>query len=171
VFGKPIAGGIPAAVYGFSAEVEARIQKYLAQRGPGRSGIGTTLSGSRIQLALIKAVLKEFFTVETFASLITLARRLERGIADVIIKYELPWHVTRVGARVEFMCCEAPPKNGREASKLVHQPVDEAVHHFLLNRGVVITPFHNMMLICPATTEINVSTLINALDDCIAELI
>jgi glutamate-1-semialdehyde 2,1-aminomutase len=170
VFGKPMAGGIPAAVYGFSADVAARIQDYLSKRGEGRSGIGTTLSGSRIQLALIKAVLKEFFTEETFASLIVLARRLERGIADVIIKYGLSWHVTRVGARVEFMCCEAPPRNGLEASRVIHQPIDAAVHHYLLNRGVVITPFHNMMLICPATTENNVSTLINKFDHCLSEL-
>jgi glutamate-1-semialdehyde 2,1-aminomutase len=170
VLGKPIAGGIPAAVYGFSAEVAARIQTYLVKRGEGRSGIGTTLSGSRIQLALIKAVLKEYFTEETFAPLIVLARRLERGIADVIIKYGVQWHVTRVGARVEFMCCEAPPRNGFEASKVIHQPIDQAVHHYLLNRGVVVTPFHNMMLICPATTEYNVSTLINELDHCLAAL-
>ena len=171
VFGKPIAGGIPAAVYGFSADVASRIQDYLKKRGDGRSGIGTTLSGSRIQLALINAVLKEFFTEETFASLIVLARRLERGIAEVIIKYDLPWHVTRVGARVEFMCCKAPPRNGFEASKMVHQPIDAAAHHYLLNRGVVITPFHNMMLICPATREKDVSILINELDHCISELI
>ncbi len=170
VFGKPIAGGIPAAVYGFSAEVASRIQNYLTKRGDGRSGIGTTLSGSRIQLALIKAVLNEFFTEETFASLIVLARRLERGIADVIIKYEVPWHVTRVGARVEFMCCEVRPRNGLQASKVIHQPIDQAVHHFLLNRGVVITPFHNMMLICPATNEKHISILINELDNCLAAL-
>lgn len=170
VFGKPIAGGIPAAVYGFSAEVASRIQNYLTKRGDGRSGIGTTLSGSRIQLALIKAVLNEFFTEETFASLIVLARRLERGIADVIIKYEVPWHVTRVGARVEFMCCEVRPRNGLQASKVIHQPIDQAVHHYLLNRGVVITPFHNMMLICPATNEKHISILINELDNCLAAL-
>jgi glutamate-1-semialdehyde 2,1-aminomutase len=115
-------------------------------------------------------VLKEFFTEETFASLIVLARRLERGIADVIIKYDLPWHVTRVGARVEFMCCEVPPRNGLEASRVIHQPIDQAVHHYLLNRGVIVTPFHNMMLICPATTENNVSTLINELDHCVSAL-
>ena len=170
VFGKPIAGGIPAAVYGFSAEVASRIQKYLAKRSDGRSGIGTTLSGSRIQMALIKTVLKEFMTEETFAALIVLARRLERGIADVIIKYEVPWHVTRVGARVEFMCVEAPPRCGRDASKVIHQPIDAAVHHYLLNRGIVITPFHNMMLICPATTEAQIDKLITTLDQCLAEL-
>lgn len=170
VFGKPIAGGIPAAAYGFSADVAMRIRDYLGKRGEGRSGIGTTLSGSRIQLALIKAVLKEFFTEEAFAPLVDRARRLEKGIADVIIKHGVPWHVTRVGARVEFMCCPERPKNGFEASKVIHRPIDEAVHHFLLNRGVVITPFHNMMLICPATTDAHVETLISGLDRCLADL-
>jgi glutamate-1-semialdehyde 2,1-aminomutase len=170
VFGKPIAGGIPAAAYGFSTAVAARIRDFLAQRGEGRSGIGTTLSGSKIQIALIKSVLKAYFTEEAFAPLINRARRLEKGIADVIIKHGVPWHVTRVGARVEFMCCPDRPKNGYEASRVIHQPIDEAVHHFLLNRGVVITPFHNMMLICPATTDAHVDTLIRSLDRCIAEL-
>lgn len=170
VFGKPIAGGIPAAVYGFSAEVAQRIQDYLAKRGEGRSGIGTTLSGSRIQLALIKAVLTKFFTEKSFAPLLSLAQKLEQGIAALITKYNVAWHVTRVGARVEFMCCEQRPRNGLEASQVIHKPPDLAVHHYLLNRGVIITPFHNMMLICPATMEQNVSTLINELDHCLSEL-
>jgi glutamate-1-semialdehyde 2,1-aminomutase len=170
VFGKPIAGGIPAAAYGFSADVATRIRTFLSTNGEGRSGIGTTLSGSRIQLALIKTVLTTFFTQEAFAPLIVLARRLERGVADVIIKYNLDWHVTRVGTRVEFMCCPVPPRNGYEASKVIHQPVDVAVHHYLLNRGVVITPFHNMMLVCPSTTEHDVEKLLNALDACLGEL-
>lgn len=170
VFGKPIAGGIPAALYGFSQETMDRINAYLARPGQGRSGIGTTLSGSRIQLALIRTVLEEFMTDPVFEASITLAKRLERGIADVIIKHSVPWHVTRVGARVEFMCVPKPPKNGFEASQAIHRPIDEAVHRYLLNRGVVITPFHNMMLICPSTTEENVSTLINAFDACVAEL-
>jgi glutamate-1-semialdehyde 2,1-aminomutase len=170
VFGKPIAGGIPAAAYGFSAPVAERIQHYLQRRGEGRSGIGTTLSGSRLQLALIKTVLTHFMTEEAFAPLLRLAERLERGVADVIIKYGLPWHATRVGARVEFMCCPKPPQNGFEASQVIHRPIDEAVHHFLLNRGVMITPFHNMMLICPSTQEKHVAQLIETLDACITEL-
>jgi glutamate-1-semialdehyde 2,1-aminomutase len=170
VFGKPIAGGIPAAAYGFSQVAANRIRAYLDRRGEGRSGIGTTLSGSRIQLALMETVLTHFFTEEAFAPLLDLARRLERGIADVIIKYGVAWHVTRVGARVEFMCCPKPPQNGFEASQVIHGPLDQAIHHFLLNRGVVITPFHNMMLICPATTSEHVARLVNTLDHCLAEL-
>jgi glutamate-1-semialdehyde 2,1-aminomutase len=109
-------------------------------------------------------------TKEAFAPVIELARRLERGVADVIIKHGLDWHVTRVGTRVEFMCCPTPPKNGFEASKLIHKPIDAAVHQFLLNRGVIITPFHNMMLVCPATTEHHVTKLVATLDECLTEL-
>ena len=170
VFGKPIGGGIPAGLYGFSHDVADRIKAHLARRGEGRSGIGTTLSGSRIQMALIRTVLEEFMIDPVYEAAITFARRLERGVADVIIKHSLPWHVTRVGARVEFMCVPKPPKNGFEASLVIHQPLDEAVHRYLLNRGVVITPFHNMMLVCPATTQAHVDQLINALDACISEL-
>ncbi|MFN0191758.1 MAG: aspartate aminotransferase family protein [Aestuariivirga sp.] len=170
VMGKPIAGGIPAAVYGFSSDATERIRKLLETRTPGHSGIGTTLSGSRIQLALMRSVLETYVTQEAFAALIALAKKLEKGIADVIIKHGVDWHVVRVGARVEFMCCPDRPRNGGEAAKVIHRPIDEAVHHFLLNRGVVITPFHNMMLISPSTTEAHVQTLIDGLDRCVTEL-
>jgi glutamate-1-semialdehyde 2,1-aminomutase len=170
VLGKPIAGGIPAAVYGFAAQVAERIRAYLSKRQPGHSGIGTTLSGSKIQLALMKTVLETYFTKEAFDPLLSLARRLEKGIADVIIKHGAPWHVVRVGARVEFMCVPDRPKNGGEAARAIHRPIDTAVHHYLLNRGVIVTPFHNMMLICPATREPHVERLIDGLDKCLAEL-
>ncbi len=170
VFGKPIAGGIPAAAYGFSSAVADRIRTYLASRGDGRSGIGTTLSGSRIQLALIKTVLQKYMTADTFRPLISLAKNLETGIAQCFIKHGVPWHVTRVGARVEFMCCPKPPQNGYEASQVIHRPIDLAIHQYLLNRGVIITPFHNMMLICPATTQGHVTKLLSELDRCISEL-
>ncbi len=171
VLGKPIAGGVPAAVYGFSQAIAERIAAYLETRMPGRSGIGTTLSGSKLQLALMRTMLETCFTREAFAPLIELARRLERGIADVIIKYGAPWHVVRVGARVEFMCSPDRPRNGGEAALMIHRPIDMAIHHYLLNRGVVITPFHNMMLICPATTKAHVERLIDGLDHCLAELV
>lgn len=170
VLGKPIAGGIPAAVYGFSAAVADRIAVFLETRRPGHSGIGTTLSGSRIQLALIRRMLETFFTEETFAPMIALAGRLEAGIADVIARHGAPWHVVRVGARVEFMCCPEPPRNGSESARAIHRPIDRAIHHYMLNRGIVITPFHNMLLICPDTTAADVDRLVGLLDSCLAEL-
>jgi glutamate-1-semialdehyde 2,1-aminomutase len=170
VMGKPIAGGIPAAVYGMSAEMTARVNEYLKSRRPGHSGIGTTLAGSRIQLALISTMLKNYFTEHIFEALIALAKKLEKGISNVIIKHGVDWHVVRSGSRVEFMCSRKRPRNGGEAAKMIHRPIDLAVHHHLLNRGVIITPFHNMMLICPATTEAHVNRLIEALDGCLNEL-
>ncbi|CAN5472447.1 aspartate aminotransferase family protein [soil metagenome] len=170
VLGKPIAGGIPAAVYGFSRDAAKRVRDYLAGRIPGHSGIGTTLAGSKIQLALMRAVLETYMTGDAFVPLIDLARDLEHGLTAVITKHGVPWHVVRVGARVEFMCCETPPRNGGEAAKVIHRRVDLAIHHYLLNRGVVITPFHNMMLICPATAKAHVGRLVDGLDRCIAEL-
>lgn len=170
VMGKPIAGGLPAAVYGFTAEVAGRIRNFLETRTPGHSGIGTTLAGSKIQLALMRAVLENYFTAEAFGPLIALAKRLEKGIADVIIKHGVAWHVVRVGARVEFMCTPTRPRNGGEAALAIHKPIDEAVHRHLLNRGVIVTPFHNMMLICPATTQAHVDMLVDGLDHCLTEL-
>ncbi len=118
----------------------------------------------------MRAVLENYFTAEAFGPLIALAKRLEKGIADVIIKHGVGWHVVRVGARVEFMCTPERPRNGGEAARVIHQPIDVAVHHHLLNRGVIVTPFHNMMLICPATTAAHVDQLVEGLDRCLGEL-
>jgi glutamate-1-semialdehyde 2,1-aminomutase len=171
VLGKPIAGGIPAAVYGFSSEIGRRIRDYLKSREPGHSGIGTTLAGSRIQMTLMRSVLETYMTDEAFAPLISLAEKLEQGIAKVIARHRVGWHVVRVGARVEFMCCPERPRNGGEAAKVIHRSIDTAVHHYLLNRGIVVTPFHNMLLICPATTGSEVDRLVETLDRCVAELV
>lgn len=170
VIGKPIAGGIPAAVYGFSPDTARRIGDYLKTRTPGHSGIGTTLSGSKIQLALMRAMLENYFTDAAFAPLLALAEKLEAGIAALIEKHRVPWHVVRAGARVEFMCVAKRPRNGGEAAQAIHRPIDQAVHHYLLNRGVIVTPFHNMMLISPATTAAHVDRLLGGLDRCITEL-
>jgi len=171
VLGKPIAGGIPAAVYGFSADVTRRIGDYLKTKPPGHSGIGTTLSGSKIQLALMRRVLETYFTEHAFAPMLKLAEELERGIAATIKRHNAPWHVVRVGARVEFMCTPDRPRNGSEAACVIHRPIDMAVHQYLLNRGLMITPFHNMLLICPATTADHVARLVVGIDSCLKELV
>jgi glutamate-1-semialdehyde 2,1-aminomutase len=170
VLGKPLAGGLPAAVYGFSSSTMERIRTYLSARPHGRSGIGTTLSGSALQLAMMRRVLETYFTAKSFEPLLLLAERLESGIAKAIRKYKAPWHVMRVGARVEFMCTPKPPANGREALQAIHRPIDRAIHQYLLNRGLVVTPFHNMMLICPSTRKSHVDALILGIDQCLGEL-
>ena len=171
VLGKPIAGGIPAAVYGFSAAIAARAGDYLKVKPPGHSGIGTTLSGSAIQLAMMRVMLETYFTADNFARLDTLAERLETGIAAAIARRQIDWHVVRVGARVEFMCCPMRPRNGGQAARLIHRPIDQAVHHYMLNRGLLVTPFHNMLLIAPDTTAGDVDRLVATLDACMGELV
>ncbi len=170
VLGKPIAGGIPAAVYGFSQELSARAATRIAAAPEGHSGIGTTLSGSAIQMGMMRVMLETYFTDETFAALNALAERLEQGIAAAIARQGIDWHVVRVGARVEFMCCPERPRNGGEAARVIHRPIDRAVHHYMLNRGLLITPFHNMLLIAPATTAEDVDRLVTTLEACMGEL-
>jgi glutamate-1-semialdehyde 2,1-aminomutase len=118
----------------------------------------------------MRRVLETYFTAKTFAPLLQLAERLEAGIAKTIRKHRAPWHVVRVGARVEFMCTPTPPRNGGEALSVIQRPIDRAVHHYLLNRGIVITPFHNMMLICPSTRRSHVDALVRGFDNCLSEL-
>ena len=170
VLGKPIAGGIPTAVYGFSEAVSARAAAYMQTKPSGHTGIGTTLSGSAIQMAMMRVMLETYFTQDNFDRLNALAERLEQGIAEAITRRGIDWHVVRVGARVEFMCCPDRPRNGGEAARVIHRPVDQAVHHFMLNRGILITPFHNMLLIAPATTAEDVDRLVETLDHCMGEL-
>ncbi len=170
VLGKPIAGGIPAAVYGFSQEVSARAAARITAAPEGHSGIGTTLSGSAIQMGMMRVMLESYFTEENFAALNTLAERLEASIAAAIARQGIDWHVVRVGARVEFMCCPERPRNGGEAARVIHRPIDRAVHHYMLNRGLLITPFHNMLLIAPATSAADVDRLVTTLEACMGEL-
>jgi glutamate-1-semialdehyde 2,1-aminomutase len=170
ILGKPIAGGVPAAVYGWSSKTDALIQAYLARREPGYSGIGTTLSGNALQLACMRAVLEEILTDDVYARAMPLAETLEKGIAKLIAKHGLPWHVVRVGLRAEIVNSPTPPLNGTEALLFAHSEVEHALHLFCLNRGVVITPFHNMMLVCPETRECHVERLLEVLDAGMVEL-
>ncbi|MDQ6437306.1 aspartate aminotransferase family protein [Mesorhizobium sp. LHD-90] len=165
VLGKPIAGGVPASVWGLSAEIAQRYDDYLATKEAGYSGIGTTLSANPLQFAAMRATLEQVMTDENYAHMETLAARLQDGLQASIDKHALPWHVTRVGARVEFICAPGPLRNGGEA-EAAHEPaLEAAIHVALVNRGVLIAPFHNMMLISPVTTRRQVDRLAAAFAD------
>jgi glutamate-1-semialdehyde 2,1-aminomutase len=170
VLGKPIAGGIPAAIYGWTASVNERIARYLCDREPGYSGIGTTLSGNALQLAAMRAVLENILTDDVCARAMPLAERLEQGIAERMTHHGLAWQVVRVGLRIEIVTAPQLPRTGREALIYAHSEVEHALHLFCLNRGVAITPFHNMMLVCPETTAEQVETLLDVLDAGMSEL-
>jgi len=162
VLGKPIAGGVAASVWGFTDEVARRLREVRAQTPPGHSGMGTTLSANALALAAMRATLEHVMTTEAYRHMERLAGLLADGLQATITTRRLPWHVVRVGARVEFVCAPGPLRNGTQA-EAAHAPVlEQAVHLALLNRGCLIAPFHNMMLVCPATTEAQVARLQDA---------
>lgn len=170
VLGKPVAGGVPASVWGMSHDVATRWAAYDRVRPPGHSGIGTTLSANPLQFAAMRATLEEVMTDAAYAHMERLASRLEAGLSAAIVRCGLPWHVCRVGARVEFICAPRPLRNGSEA-ETAHAPrIEAAVHVALVNRGALIAPFHNMMLVSPATTVRQVDRLVAAFGDVAAEL-
>ncbi len=170
VVGKPIAGGLPAAAYGFSGEMAARMQAAKDNAPPGHSGIGTTLSGNMMTLAAIHATLTETATEAAYTHMLALARLLEQRLTDAINAHKLPWNITRLGARLELQFCATSPKNAQQARAAQNDTIESAIHLYLLNRGVLLTPFHNMMLICPATTEADIHKLVRVFNECLNAL-
>ena len=164
VLGKPIAGGVPCAAYGFSAELAARAVQAKRDAPPGHSGIGTTLAANLLALAAMRATLEEVATDAAFAQMIARAGELADGLRAAIARHRLPWCVTQVGARCEFQFAPVPPRDGSAAAALFDPPLEALFHLALLNRGVMITPFHNMLLTCPATTAADVQALLAAFD-------
>ncbi len=174
VLGKSIAGGIPVAVWGTSDEWARRIWAVLPHFKTGQEinhfGFGGTLAGSALQLRAIRATLEEVMTPENYGHMISLAERFEHGVVQVLAKYALPWHVTRIGARVEYLFMAQPPRNGGEAHHGRNALLETCIHLFLLNRGVLLTPFHNMALMCPFTASDDVDLHTRVLDECLREL-
>jgi len=168
--GKPIAGGLAAAVWGLTDDVAARLDQVRAQLPQGHSGMGTTLSANALALAAMHGALTEVMTDEAYAHMELLAAKLEAGLAQVIEGAQLPWHVARMGARVEFIFAAHPLRNGTEAEATHIHLVESAVHLGLLNRGALIAPFHNMMLVSPATSEADVARLVAAFEETVEAL-
>jgi len=158
VIGEPIAGGMPAAAYGLSAQVAERIQAITPVEEADVGGIGGTLSGNALALAAIHATLQHVLTQEAYARTIPLAERFEAGVRSVIEEFELPWIVKRLGCRAEYWFRPTPPRNGAEAADAVDAELDRYMHLAALNRGILMTPFHNMALISPQTTEADIDT-------------
>ena len=169
VIGKAIAGGLPCAVYGVSTALAASMQAAWSDRPDGRTGIGTTLSANPLQLAALRATLEHVMTDEAYAHMDMLATRLADALLAVFARHELDWCVTQLGARCEFQCRGTPPRTAVDAETAAQPAVERLLHLYLLNRGIVITPFHNMMLTSPATSLDAVSALVDAVDACLTE--
>ena len=168
--GKAIAGGIPAAAYGFSAGVADRVEAAVEEEVSDVGGVGGTLAANVLSLAAMRATLGEVLTDEAFARMIALGERFEAGVAGAIERHGLPWHVTRLGCRVEYLFRPERPRTGAEAAAGGDAELDRLAHLWALNRGILLTPFHNMALMCPATTEADVDRHTDVFELLAAEL-
>ncbi len=155
VIGKPIAGGMPAAVYGMSAEVAARLERMLAGDSVDVSGVGGTLTGNALALTAIRATLSTTLREEDFARMIPLAASWTEGVREGYAARGLDWHVQQLGARAEYWFCP-PPRNGAQAAAATDHELDSYMHLFALNRGILLTPFHNMALFSPSHVQADV---------------
>ena len=154
--GKTIGGGIPAGAYGFTEEVGERIRSTITWEDSDVGGIGGTLAGNALSLAAIRATLTEVLTDEAFARMIPLGERFEAGVDGVLRSSDVPWHVTRLGARAEYHFMRDRPHNGSEQWAHGDTDLERFLHLWAMNRGVLMTPFHNMALMSPDTIEADV---------------
>ncbi len=170
IAGKAIAGGMPTAVYGFSAELATRMEHLLDTKPAGHSGMGTTLAANALATAALVACLQDVMTEAAYEHMLALSTTLAAGLRQRITKRALPWHVTSVGARSELVFTPTPARTARESLAAVSPMLERLLHLYLLNRGVLVTPFHNMMLVSPATTTDQVQALLDRFDEFLHEL-
>ncbi len=170
VFGKAIGSGIPSATYGCSEEVAQRISARIHLEDCDVGGIGGTLAGNALSLAAMRATLTNILTPENFAKMIPLAARFNDGVSAEIKKHGLLWNVQRLGCRAEYTFCEKPPRNGGESAAAADFELERFLHIHALNRGVLLTPFHNMALVCPETTAADIDRHTHIFAEATAEL-
>jgi glutamate-1-semialdehyde 2,1-aminomutase len=170
VFGKPIGSGIPASTYGVTAEIAQRISARIALEDCDVGGIGGTLAGNALSLVAMRATLENVFTAKAYETMISLAKRFNDGVAAEIRNNALPWNVIQLGARAEYHFTPTPPRNGGESAANADFELERFLHLYALNRGVLLTPFHNMALMCPATTVADVDQHTRIFAEAAAEL-
>jgi glutamate-1-semialdehyde 2,1-aminomutase len=150
--GKTLGAGIASGAYGMSEEAARLVYEHTDWKNADVGGVGGTLAGNALSLAAMRATLGQIMTDEAFDRMIGLGERFEEGVRDVIGSRGIPWHVVRLGCRVEYLFRPDPAHDGAEAAAGQDEDLDPYIHLFLLNRGILMTPFHNMALMSPATT-------------------
>jgi glutamate-1-semialdehyde 2,1-aminomutase len=153
--GKAIGGGVPCGALGLSADIEARMRAASDADYEDTGGVGGTLAGNALSLAAARATLGSVLTAEAWEHTIPLAERFAAGVRDAI--GELPWNVTQLGCRAEYRFQASPARNGTEAHAASDPELERYLHLYALNRGVLLTPFHNMALMAPTTTAADVA--------------
>ena len=169
--GKAIAGGVPAGAFGMSAEIATRVEGEVDADYEDTGGVGGTLAGNALSAAATRATLDRVLTDEAFDRMIGLAGRFTEGVQGVIDEHELPWHVVQLGARAEYGFLPEPPISGGQSAAGGDPELEEYLHLFLLNRGVLITPFHNMALMSPATEPEHVDRHTEAFGEACGQLV
>ena len=169
--GKPIGGGVPAAAYGLSAALAERVEASIELEDVDVGGVGGTLAANALSLAAMRATLTEVLTEDAFARMIPLAKRWTEGVEEGIEAAGLRWHVTRLGCRAEYLFGPDRPRNGSEAHAAGDFALERFMHLYALNRGILLTPFHNMALMSPATTEADVDRHTEVFREAVLELV
>ena len=169
--GKAIGGGLPTGTFGMTHEIASQIAKKTEREVIDTGGIGGTLAGNALSLAAMKATLTQVLTDENFTKMIALGNRWCDGVDTAIKEFKLPWHVNRLGARGEYLFQGHAPRTGGEAARAGDFELDQYIHLRLLNDGFLLTPFHNMALMSPNTTEEDVDAHSQAFYEMCKELI
>lgn len=156
VIGKSIGGGIPCGAYGITDEVADRIRQHPEADLVDVGGVGGTLAGNVLSTAAMRATLEQVLTDAAFEHMIALGTRYRLGVQSVIDELGLPWSIAQLGARAEYRFTSPMPRTGTESAAAHDDQLEEYLHLFMSNRGVLMTPFHNMALMCPATTAADV---------------
>jgi glutamate-1-semialdehyde 2,1-aminomutase len=171
VFGKPIAGGVPGATYGFTEEVAQCIGALQSLEDCDTGGVGGTLAGNALSLAAMRATLQKVLTKEAFDRMIPMAERWTTGVAKGIADFGLPWNVTRLGCRAEYLFSPTTPKNGTQAHDAMDFELERFMHLYAMNRGILLTPFHNMALMSPVTSKEDIDHHTKTFRDAVKELV
>lgn len=174
IIGKSIGGGIPSGAYGITSAVADAVTR-LAQSDDADiidvGGVGGTLAGNALSIAAMHATLTQVLTDEAFTRMIALCDDYSEGVRGAIARHNLPWSLTQLGARAEYRFCAPAPRTGSDSAAAADDELDEFAHLYLLNRGVLITPFHNMALMGPDTTAQQVARHSELFEQMCAELV
>ena len=170
VVGKPIGGGVPSAAYGMTATIAEQLSGPMLGHEIDVAGVGGTLTANALSLAAVRATLSSCLREEDFAVAIPLAERFTDGVTEVIARHGLAWHVQRLGCRAEYWF-GPPPRDGAAAAAAADEHLEALLHLWALNRGVLLTPFHNMALFSPQHTPADVDRHTQVFDEAVTALL
>ncbi|MEZ5185789.1 MAG: transaminase [Candidatus Nanopelagicales bacterium] len=171
VIGKSIGGGIPSGAYGVSNAVAGAVAEHPDADLVDVGGVGGTLAGNVLSTAAMRATLGEVLTEANFEHMIALATRFREGVQSVLARHDVAWSIEQLGARAEYRFCSPAPRTGSQSAAAHDDDLEEYLHLYLSNRGVLITPFHNMALMCPNTSTADVDLHTELFGDAVAQLV